>query len=381
MIKIRSEDKMKGKLFLGISLALVIALSACAPKTVATPVAPVATAPAPAVTAAPATDAKICGMTAAELDAAIAQFGGGYDRPDWSKTVPPQTVKIAYLAYENNPFWDQQKKGFTQASDEAKALNLPLQLDFSVISQTLDPTTMVAAIEASVVQKYDGIYFFPINDSIIPAETAAVAAGVKIGHIAVDIDGSPKFVQIGQDLFNAGKMAGFLMIKATGGKGEVGVITGQFGVTAHELRVNGFKDALKDCPDMSIVGITEAHDSSDETYTEAQAFMSANPDLVGLYMTAGGPFGAGRAVEEANKVGKIFVVGFDLTAEVIPYVKSGTMITIHQHEIQQNHDVVVFLYNNIVDGTPLPASCVNGECRVPAEIITKDNVDQFWPTK
>jgi ribose transport system substrate-binding protein len=365
---------MKGKLFLAITFIVVIVLTACTPKATETTTAPEATT-------APVAATKICGMTSAELDAKIAQFGGGYPRPTWTKTVPAKTVKIAYLAYENNPFWDQQKKGYTQALDEAKAANLPLQLDFSVISQTLDPTTMVAAIEAAVVQKYDGIYFFPVNEAIIPAEQAAVDAGVKVGHIAVDIPGSPKFVQIGQDLFNAGKMAGYLMMRATGGTGKVGIITGQFGVTAHELRVNGFKEALAECPDMTIVGITEAMDSSDKTYTEAQAFMAANPDLVGLYMTAGGPFGAGRAVEEANKVGKIFVVGFDLTAEVVPYVQSGTMITLHQHEIQQNHDVIVFLYNNIVDGTPLPAECKNGECRVPAEIITQANINDFWPTK
>jgi ribose transport system substrate-binding protein len=376
------EEKMKSKLFLVIALVVIMALSACAPAAATTaPAAPAATTEpaAPAATTEPAAT-TICGMTPEELDAKINQYKGGYDRPAWSTATPAKPLKIAYLAYENNPFWDQQKKGFTQAKTEAEAAKLPLTLDFSVIAETLDPTTMVAAIEAATVQGYDGIYFFPINESIIPAEKAAEAAGLKMGHIAVDIPGSPRLVQIGQDLFNAGKMAGYLMIKDTGGKGNVGIITGQFGVTAHELRTNGFKEALAECPDMSIAGIVEAHDSSDETYAAAQNFMSANPDLVGLYMTAGGPFGAARAVEEANKVGEVQVIGFDLTEQVIPYLKNGVMTVIHQHETWQNHDVIVSLYNNLVDGTPVSATCPKGVCTVPAEIITKDNVDQFWPT-
>ena len=319
-------------------------------------------------------------MTPAQLDAKISQYSGGYTRPTWTKTVPKQPIKIAYLAYENNPFWDNQKVGFEDAKSEAAALNLPLTLDFSVISQTLDPTSMEAAIEAATVQKYNAIYFFPINTFNHSGRTSCSSTGVQVGHIAVDVTGSPRVIQIGQDLKSAGEMAGYLMIKATGGKGKVGIITGEFGVTAHELRTEGFKEAIAQCPDMDIVGDVEANDSSDQTYAAAKDFMAAFPDLVGLYMTAGGPFGAGRAVEEAGKAGQIYVIGFDLTAEVIPYLKDGTMTVIQQHEIWQNHDVAVFLYNYLVDG-PSAITCPNGVCVVPAEVVTKDNVDQDWPVK
>ena len=128
---------------------------------------------------------------------------------------------------------------------------------------------------------------------------------------------------------------------------------------------------------MEIVGTFEAHDSSDESYAHAQNLMSANPDLVGIYLTAGGPFGAARAVEEANMIGKVFVVGHDVTEQHIPYVKSGAMVTIHQHETWQNHDVIVFLYNYIVDGVTPPSPVLY----TTAEVVTKDNVDQFWPVK
>lgn len=314
-------------------------------------------------------------MSEEELDEKIAQYTGGYDRPEWSTADPGKTVKIAYLAYENNPFWQVQKAGMTKAIAEAEEAGLPVQIDFNVVSESLDPTLMVAAIENSIVQGYDAIYMFPINESMIPALEQADEAGLKIGHIAVDIEGSPRIISIGQDLFNAGKMAGYLTIKKTGGKGKVGIITGQFGVTAHELRQAGFEEAIAECPEMEVVGVYEAHDSSDESYTHAQNLMSANPDLAAIYLTAGGPFGAARAVEEAGKVGEVYVVGHDVTEQHIPYVESGAMDTIHQHEIWQNHDVLVYLYNNIADGSLPPAPVLH----TPAEVVTNENVSEFWP--
>ena len=128
---------------------------------------------------------------------------------------------------------------------------------------------------------------------------------------------------------------------------------------------------------MEVVGVVEAHDSADESYAHAQNFMSSNPDLVGLYLTAGGPFGAGRAVEEAGKIDDVTVIGFDVTEQHVPYVENGSMTTIHQHEPWQSHDNVVFLYNMIVTGTE--PTCTT--CYTPAEIVTKDNVDEWWPAQ
>lgn len=203
-------------------LVLVMLVSACTPA--ATPT-PVVEKPATAV---PAASGNAC-MDAATLDAKIGQYKGGYDRPSFTTTKPSKDIKIAYLAYENNPFWEMQKVGMQNAIDDAKKAGLPLTVDFNVVSEKLDPTLMVAAIENAVVQKYDAIYMFPINEAIQPAIQKAVDAGVKVGFIASDYQGSTKTIAIGQDLFNAGKMAGYLMIKQTGGKGKVGIVTGQFG--------------------------------------------------------------------------------------------------------------------------------------------------------
>ena len=60
-----------------------------------------------------------------------------------------------------------------------------------------------------------------------------------------------------------------------GGKCKVGIITGFFAVEAHELRRNGFKDALSEkYPEVKIIGEVENTDLADIAYNQANDFMS-----------------------------------------------------------------------------------------------------------
>ena len=96
---------------------------------------------------------------------------------------------------------------------------------------------------------------------------------------------------VGADLYQQGQTAGKNMVKVLGGKGKVAVITGFFSVEAHELRRKGFEDEVaKEAPGITIVGRVENKDKADTAYSQAQDFMTANPDLDAIYVTAGGPW-------------------------------------------------------------------------------------------
>ena len=107
------------------------------------------------------------------------------------------------------------------------------------------------------------------------------------------------------DIKDEHDVAGKNMVKVIGGKGKVAVITGFFSVEAHELRRKGFEDEVaKEAPGITIVGRVENKDKADTAYSQAQDFMTANPDLSAIYVTAGGPFGAAKAVEDAARAGR-----------------------------------------------------------------------------
>ncbi len=166
------------------------------------------------------------------------------------------------------------------------------------------------------------------------------------------------------------------MAEAIDGEGKVAIITGFFAVEAHELRRTGFVDYLEEnYPDIEIVGEVENEDKADIAYNQAQDFMSANPDLVGIYVTAGGPFGAAGAVEAAGKTGEVQVISFDFVEETMEYVQKGVIYgTIGQNPFAQGHDPAIRLFNYLVAGE-VP-EC--GRLVTSADLVTQDNIDEYW---
>ncbi len=161
------------------------------------------------------------------------------------------------------------------------------------------------AIEAAIVKGYDAIATVAGDAGLVPFINKAVAAGIPVATFNSETaEPNERMFFVGADLYKQGEAAGKAMGEALGGKGKVAIITGLFAVEAHELRRKGFEDypqgELPGCP---ILEAVENQDKADIAYAQANDFMTANPDLAGIYVTAGGPFGAAKAVEEAGKGG------------------------------------------------------------------------------
>jgi ribose transport system substrate-binding protein len=146
------------------------------------------------------------------------------------------------------------------------------------------------AIEAAVAQEYDAIATIAGDAGVAPFIDAAAAQGIPVATFNSETATENKrLFFVGADLYLQGEAACEAMAEAIDGKGKVAIITGYFAVEAHELRRTGFVDKCAEMyPDIEIVGEVENTDKGDIAYTQAQDFMSANPDLAGIYVTAGG---------------------------------------------------------------------------------------------
>ena len=326
------------------------------------------TAPAaPAATAAPAAAALPA------FDSACTPADEATVKPVDAK--PSKPMKIAVLGLENNPFWIPVKAGAMKAAEELKPYGVTV--DWIVPGEQHTGDVFGPGIDAAVVQKYDAIATIAGDAGVAPFIDKAVAAGIPVATFNSETttkNGRAFFV--GADLYKQGEAAGAAMAKAVGGKGKVAIITGFLSVEAHELRRNGFIDFLKkNNPDITIVGTSENQDKGDVAFTQANDFMNANPELVGIYVTAGGPFGAAEAVEKAGKTGKVQVVSFDFVDETMAYVKKGVIYaTLGQDPFAQGHDPAIRLYNMLV-GKVMP-EC--GRMVTKSDAVTKDNIDQYW---
>lgn len=284
---------------------------------------------------------------------------------------PGKPMKIAIIGYQNNPFWFDIIKG-ALSSKEALAKK-GVTVDWVDAGPTLDIPSGIAAIEAAIAQKYDAIAICALGPGVVPAINKAVDAGIPVATYCTEPpDPGKRLFFIGQDLFGAGKVAGDAMAEAIEEKGKVGIITGYFGVTSHELRRKGFEEAISKYSGIEIVGRWENHDKGDEAYAIARDLITSNPDLSGIYVTAGGPFGAAKAVEDMGMAGKVKIVCFDFVPETMYYVRNGTITaTIGQDPVRQTHDAGVLLYNYLIAGQEPPSEIIY----VNADVVTKENAD------
>jgi ribose transport system substrate-binding protein len=290
----------------------------------------------------------------------------------------PKPIKIAVLGLENNPFWIPVKEGTMKAAEELK----PLGCTVDWINAGAQHTTDVfgKAIEAAMAQGYDAIATIAGDSGIVTYINRAVDAGIPVATFNSETASvNKRLFFVGADLYQQGLTAGKRMAEVLGGKGKVAVITGFFSVEAHELRRKGFEDALaKEAPGVTIVGRVENKDKADTAYSQAQDFMTANPDLGAIYVTAGGPFGAAKAVQDAGKAGTVKIICYDFVDETMEFVESGVITgTLGQDPYAQGHDPAIRLYNYLIGGVIPPA----GRLLTRADFVTKDNISQFYTKK
>ena len=198
-------------------------------------------------------------------------------------------LKIAFMAFQNNPFWIPVTEGAKAAADYLK--DKDVQVDYVDLGDSLNAEAVIAGIESAVAQQYDGIVTVPIFDGTERAINEATEAGVPVFNIIAEGSvPSERLAFIGQDATDAGEQLGAFIAEKLGGKGKVGVITGYFGAVQHNQRMSGAVDYLKaNAPEIEIIGPFENQDKAEVAYSLVQDMYTANPDLALVYVTAGGP--------------------------------------------------------------------------------------------
>lgn len=285
-------------------------------------------------------------------------------------------IKIATLLVQNNPFWVTVSEGAEDAKEFLADKKYNCTVDI-ITFDDFDGQEFAEAINTCVVKGYDAICTVGVADSIVPAINAATKAGIPVYTFNSETEKeSDKVAFVGQDLYSAGVLAGETLAELMGGEGEVGIITGYYSVHAHELRRQGAEEALGKLEGIKIVGDVENHDSGDEAYTATKNFITANPDLKGLLVTAGGPHGAAKAIDELGLSDQISLVCFDTTDEIVSYMKDGVIkASIGQDPYGQGADPIILAYNHIVTGKPE----VTGDAFTKMDVYTPDNISEYFP--
>jgi ribose transport system substrate-binding protein len=257
-------------------------------------------------------------------------------------------------------------------------------------------TDQTRKIEDLLVRGTDGIAISPIN----PANQVEIlnnAAG-QTNLITHDSDApqSNRLVYVGMDNYTAGQMCGKTLREALPDGGSVVILVGRMDQDNAQRRRQGFIDAFlsrepdptrNDPPggelksdDGKYVILGTMTDNFDKAKAKANAedVVTRHPDIsamVGLF--AYNPPAIFEALERQGKLGEVKIMGFDENPVTLQGIKDGTIVaTVVQNPYQYGYESIRVL-NELHKGNKsvIPE---NKYIDIPARVIDKSNVDQFW---
>jgi ribose transport system substrate-binding protein len=293
---------------------------------------------------------------------------------DTSSGDSAQKKEIRFIMIPNvvHAWYDEVNKG---AQKQAKLLSEQLGVKVTVdyrAPKNADVAEQNSVLEQAAATKPDGIALAPLD---IEGNRAVVEEILRQGIPVVLFDAPPSMglTTVGNDFGEQALYATKRMVEILDGKGKVAVMHGVPSAPNQAERYDTHINYLSQFPGIEIVDGGIDNDNVEDAKQQAAAVIAAHPDLDGyLSVNAAGPIGQCSAVEEADKVGQIHVVGMENLIEMLKYVKSGTMdssaSTIPQ---MQGTMSILMLWQNYL-GVETPKFVDTG-----IAFVTKDNVDEW----
>jgi rhamnose transport system substrate-binding protein len=329
---------MKNRLFsvtLFALLTISLLLTACGPQ--ATPAATLAptNAPLPTSTTAAAEPTATTAATPAETTAATmaATTAPTMEATATTSAAEPTATtasggtsggKTYVLVPKNlgNPYFDTANKG---AQEAAKELGVTVTYQGPA---TADATQQIQLLNSLIAQKVAGLAISADDaDALVPTGQQAMQANIPVVTWDSAIAPQGRTVHI-----NQAESAGIAAIQIkmasdlAGGAGDIAILSATSTAPNQNEWIKLMNEELKkpEYSKLKLVGTVYGDDEDTKSYNEANGLMQTYPNLkVIIAPTTVGIAAAARAVQDANKVGKVFVTGLGTPNQMRDYVKSG----------------------------------------------------------
>ncbi len=214
---------------------------------------------------------------------------------------------------------------------------------------------------------------------INPADSVGIEAAVQYAKdqgvyvIAIDAQAEgPIDSFVGSKNYDAGYLAGQEMAKDLNGTGKVAILDGIPVVPILE-RVQGFRDAMSEYPDMEIVDVQNGQQERDKAMSVTENMMQANPELDAIFsVNDTGALGALAAIESAGSDIKLYSV--DGHPEAIEAILNGDIFQATSAQFPRDQ---VRIGIGVALAKYWGAEKLPEKIPVPVELINDENAEGF----
>ena len=266
-----------------------------------------------------------------------------------------------------NPFYTSVACGGAEA-----AKKLGIKFD-SQGPQQYQPALQMRVLDAVIASRPDGILFTADDPvALTPTLLQAKAMGIKIMSIDGDVkDMSVAVANLQSNNTEGGRLAGQRLAALIGDKGEVMALMNSPAANVAQQRLMGFQEEIAKHPNITFLGVQYSNNQTAKAASIITSTVAAHPDLAGVFtITTNNTEGAATGIREAQREGKIKIVGFDTSDPIVQDIRTGIV----------SADVVQFPYGIGMEAVAMMHDAIAGkpverQVQTPFVIATPENVD------
>jgi ABC-type sugar transport system substrate-binding protein len=259
--------------------------------------------------------------------------------------------------------------------DGTKKAAAKMGVDLLVNDANYDQNIQDQAIEQWILQKVDGVIFYPANFNACEG----ILKKLKDAKIPVMAGNPPLVGEVNSvmtiDNVEIGRKSAQFIVDSLKKKGKVaGKVVFQNLPFLHpnaETREAGFREVLGKFPDIQIIELTGI--TPEEHFAAFEGAMQANPDMVaawGLYSSA--VIGMANARKAAGKT-NIILVGVDNDRPILAGIAKGEITGSVGYNAYNHAEWTLSNLVNLLNGAEVPGQIIG-----PIEVIQKSNVSQLF---
>jgi ribose transport system substrate-binding protein len=266
----------------------------------------------------------------------------------------------------NNPFFVDLNAGMKQVIEAHGDRLVTLDAQWNSLKQRND-------ISDLILQNAAGVFINPVNWEGIKGSLLQ-AKRKQVPCIVVDApvrDMDLVLCQVASDNVEAGRLAARALAKVCR---PAKVVILHLSVNKACIdRVAGFKEELAKYNDMEILDIQEGKGTTEGARPVMRDLLGRFPEINAVFpINDPSALGAISALESAGKLEDVTVVTVDGSAEGVAAIKAGKLLSTSAQFPKEIGRIAAEKMYEHLEGKP-----VEKDIKVPVELITEENADQF----
>lgn len=315
-------------------------------------------------------------------------FANGQAQQPATSTAKKQ-LNFVFMPGVVDPFYYTMQRGAEQA-----AKKYGVNLIVGEYPKSWGPSQQVPILQATVARgNIDLVFIAPTaTDALIAPLKKLYDSGIEIitvdtylgnGDYSKPSNFSFPLSYIGSDNVAGGKVMAEDLAKLINDKGEVYINSTNPNVSSVNGRVIGFKQGIKQYPNIKLVGVDYNLDVQQKATEQTSAILQKYPHLAGIFGTnLYSAQGAYHAVVNAGLTGAVKIASWDASQDLINALKKGQIsMTLAQEPARMGYLAVEWGYKYFTQHATPPKRIATGFKLFTQQNVNDPSMQQYIYTK